>query len=190
VALRVLRTRPYEDPDVSVELVLDRLEHAPLVHLACHGAFDADPWASCLQLGTGALTVQNLVERLSAIETPPVFVALNACESARSELATPEQSLGFPTVFLSHGVRTMLATLWSVEDPKARDFSQSFYRAWTSGMTAGEAFTAAMAACRESWPLSTTVDAFCLYGDRALAYPRPGRKRPSNRRTPVGSPAD
>jgi hypothetical protein len=26
-------------------------------------------------------------------------------------------------------------------------------------------------ACREKWPLSTTVDAFCLYGDRDLAFP-------------------
>lgn len=83
----------------------------------------------------------------------------------------PEQSLGFPTVFLSYGVHTVLATMWSVEDPRARDVAEDFYRAWAAGISAGEAFTATVTASRKRWPLSTTVDAFCLYGDRALAYP-------------------
>jgi len=168
---KVLRTRARVDPGVSPELVLARLGRAPLVHLACHGAFSADPQASLLRLGSGALTVQDLVLRLSAVATPPVFVALNACESARSEVAAPEQSLGFPSVFISHGVRAVLATLWPVDDPRAKDIAESFYRNWASGMTAGQAFTATMATFRSKLPLSTTVDAFCLYGDRDLAFP-------------------
>ena len=168
---RVLRTRAHLDPGVSPGLVLGRLGRAPLVHLACHGAFNADPWASCMRLGTGLLTIRDLVRRLSEVAAPPVFVALSACESARSEVAAPEQSLGFPSVFLSHGVRAVLATLWPVDDPRARVVAESFYRNWASGMNIGEAFTATVNACREKWPLSTTVDAFCLYGDRDLAFP-------------------
>ena len=132
---KVLRTRARVDPAVSPELVLDRLGRAPLIHLACHGAFNADPWTSSLRLGPGTLTVQDLVTKLSAVSSPPIFVALNACESAKSEVAAPEQSLGFPSVFLSYGARAVLATLWPVDDPRARDIAESFYRNWARAVS-------------------------------------------------------
>lgn len=183
---KVLRTRAWVDPAVSPELVLDRLGRAPLIHLACHGAFNADPWTSSLRLGPGTLTVQDLVTKLSAVSNPPIFVALNACESAKSEVAAPEQSLGFPSVFLSYGARAVLATLWPVDDPNARDIAQSFYQNWASGLSAGEAFTATMAVCGKKWPLSTTMDAFCLYGDRDLAFPCKLARKPTPARPGAG----
>lgn len=162
------------DPDATPDLVLTRLHDSPVIHLACHGAFDTDPWRTRLRLGEAELTVGMLSELLATEDRSPLFVGLNACETARTETLAPEQALGFPVVFLSNGVRAVLVTLWPVTDDLAREIAVQFYSLWRSGGTAGEAFATAIVTHRLQWPESVTVDAYCLYGDRSLAFPRGG----------------
>ena len=159
------------DPASTPRTVLDGIESAPVLHLACHGVFDIDPWASRLQLGDDSLTVRELAERLASLPAAPPFVALNACETARTETLAPEQALGFPSVFVANGARAVLVTLWPVSDQIAHSIAVQFYRRWVAGATAGEALKSAILTHRFRSPDSTTVDAFCLYGDRSLRCP-------------------
>ncbi len=162
------------DPHSTPKLVLTRLNDSPMIHLACHGAFDTDPWRTRLRLGEAELTVGMLSELLATQDRSPLFVGLNACETARTETLAPEQALGFPVVFLSNGVRAVLGTLWPVADDLAHEIAVQFYSLWRSGGAAGEAFATTIVTYRLQWPDSATVDAFCLYGDRSLAFPLGG----------------
>ncbi|WP_405866522.1 CHAT domain-containing protein [Streptomyces sp. NBC_00005] len=116
-------------PPPTHDLVLAELPRRPIVHFACHGAYDIeDPSAGRLLLHdheTRPLTVGSLVgvdlqgaqlAYLSACHT-----ALNAADHLLDEamhLAGAFQLAGFPQV---------VGTLWTVDDEVAVDIAEDFY---------------------------------------------------------------
>jgi hypothetical protein len=126
------------DP-VDVAEVCELLGSSPFVHFACHGVSDVtDPDASRLELGSGEgdwLTVRLLAQHMIACGAPS-FVALSACQTGRTELAVPEQASSIANVFIGHGARCVLSTLWNVDDVVARDFGVEFVHRWMTGMPA------------------------------------------------------
>jgi CHAT domain len=173
----MLGVEPVTDP-VDLAEVGDRLGSSSFVHFACHGVADvADPDASGLRLGPrdeDRLTVRALAATMIE-KGAPRFVALSACQTGRTELAIPEQASSIGNVFIGHGARCVLSTLWNVDDRVARDFGIEFVRRWRSGTTAGEAYdlTLQELATRLTDDPRTlsTLDAFQLIGDRHLAWP-------------------
>jgi CHAT domain-containing protein len=98
------------------------------LHLACHGEFDLDePLRSWLEIGPG--------ERLSAATVLDQFalsadlVTLSACRSGVSRVLRGDEPMGLVRAFLSAGARSVLVTLWPVEDISARILMEHFYRA-------------------------------------------------------------
>ena len=173
----MLGVEPVTDP-VDLAEVGDRLGSSSFVHFACHGVADvADPDASGLRLGPrdeDRLTVRALAA--SMIEKgAPRFVALSACQTGRTELAIPEQASSIGNIFIGHGARCVLSTLWNVDDRVARDFGIEFVRRWMSGTTAGEAYDLTLRDLATRLPddlrAPSTLDAFQLIGDRHLAWP-------------------
>jgi tetratricopeptide (TPR) repeat protein len=173
----MLGVEPVTDP-VDLAEVGDRLGSSSFVHFACHGVADvADPDASGLRLGPrdeDRLTVRALAATMIE-KGAPRFVALSACQTGRTELAIPEQASSIGNVFIGHGARCVLSTLWNVDDRIARDFGIEFVRRWRSGTTAGEAYdlTLQELATRLTDDLRTlsTLNAFQLIGDRHLTWP-------------------
>jgi hypothetical protein len=167
------RTDPVDRAEVCRQL-----GRSPFVHFACHALTDmADPQASGLLLGPrdqDRLTVHALAEYMSA-GGAPCFVALSACQTGRTELAIPEHASSIANVFLGHGARCALSTLWNVDDIVTRDFGVEFVRRWHAGLSAGSAYDLALralAAQREGDPHAfETLDAFQLLGDRSLLWP-------------------
>jgi tetratricopeptide (TPR) repeat protein len=173
----MLGVEPVTDP-VDLAEVGDRLGSSSFVHFACHGVADvADPDASGLRLGPrdeDRLTVRALVATMLE-KGAPRFVALSACQTGRTELAIPEQASSIGNVFIGHGARCVLSTLWNVDDRVARDFGIEFVRRWMSGTTAGEAYDLTLRDLATRLPddlrAPATLDAFQLIGDRHLAWP-------------------
>ena len=172
----MLGVEPVTDP-VDLAEVGDRLGWSPFVHFACHGVADvADPDASGLRLGPrdeDRLTVRALAATMIE-KGAPRFVALSACQTGRTELAIPEQASSIGNIFIGHGARCVLSTLWNVDDRVARDFGIEFVRRWMSGTTAGEAYDLTLRDLATRLPddlrAPSTLDAFQLIGDRHLAW--------------------
>jgi CHAT domain-containing protein len=173
----MLGVEPVTDP-VDLTEIGDRLGSSSFVHFACHGVADvADPDASGLRLGPrdeDRLTVRALVATMIE-KGAPRFVALSACQTGRTELAIPEQASSIGNVFIGHGARCVLSTLWNVDDRVACDFGIEFVRRWMSGTTAGEAYDLTLRDLATRLPhdlrAPSTLDAFQLIGDRHLAWP-------------------
>ena len=61
------------------------------------------------------------------------MVVLSACQTAMAQLTTrADEALGFPSMLLTHGVRTVVATLWPVDDLASALLIGRFYRFWRS----------------------------------------------------------
>jgi CHAT domain-containing protein len=108
------------------------MNHAPasdVIHIAAHGSIHYwNPLFSSLQMGDGPLELHRILNlRLSAR-----LVVLSSCETGfevgmTGEIARGHEAVGFPLVFLSSGVSSVIAPLWVVEDHAASDLMLSMY---------------------------------------------------------------
>ena len=134
--------------------VLAAMPRASLAHFSTHAAFDLqDPLQSSLFLaGRQRLTLDQLLPLLR--EAPPRVVVLSACETAMTRTTgTIDEMLGFPGAFLENGTRTVLASLWPVEDSATAALTGYFYREFfQGGKTSAQALRAA-----QNWLRSVTV---------------------------------
>ncbi|WP_246180844.1 CHAT domain-containing protein [Nocardia ninae] len=113
--------------------ILDGIERAAIVHLACHGVLVEEPvFNSVLLLGENPISLSEFLIRPVA---PGGVVVLSACYVGGVVTSLPNELLGFPAVFLSAGARTVIASAIPVVDSRATiTFLEDLHR----GLRAGE----------------------------------------------------
>lgn len=94
-----------------------------IVHLATHGSFDpATPSNSYIQLWDGKLHFEQLRELgKQKLE----LLVLSACETA---FGSADAELGFAGLAVQSGVKSVLASLWQVDDAGTLGLMSEFYR--------------------------------------------------------------
>jgi CHAT domain-containing protein/tetratricopeptide (TPR) repeat protein len=144
------------------EAVLPALLGSTLAHFATHATFDLkNPFDSSIHLAANQHV--RLGEMLHLLKgNPPGVVVLSACESGMARVtSTPDEFLGFPPAFLELGTRTVLATLWPVDDAGTSVIVQRFYKEYRGEVTAAEALRRT-----QQWALIVTVEElFDLVGE-------------------------
>ncbi|EIN11657.1 hypothetical protein PUNSTDRAFT_62058, partial [Punctularia strigosozonata HHB-11173 SS5] len=100
---------------VTAEELVEKLPHATILHLACHGhQHSEDPLQSGFVMQDKMLTI----EMLMPIPLPHAFMAfLSACETARGdkvrlERDQPDQAVHLAATLLFAGFKSVIATLW------------------------------------------------------------------------------
>jgi CHAT domain-containing protein len=144
--------------------VLGRLESADVVHLATH-AFLAtgNPMDSGIRLADGVLTAREVMQlRLQAD-----LLVLSACETGLGTSLGGDELGGLSRAFIYAGVRSMIVSLWKVDDMATAALMTAFYDAYCDGADKAEALSQAMAhvRAREKWQHLFYWGAFVLMGE-------------------------
>lgn len=112
----------------------------PIIHIATHGKFGTEAKDTFLITGNNSkLTIIDLDE---AIRTVPnkselaELLVLTACETA---VGDERAALGLAGVAVQAGVKSALASLWSIDDAKTVELVTQFYDSYNSGMNKAEA---------------------------------------------------
>ena len=135
------------------------------VHFATHGKFQADdPLSSGLYLARdgendGVLTVGELY----SMSLNADLVTLSACETGLGKIANGDDVVGLTRGFLYAGSRSIVASLWSVDDRATAELMKSFY-AGLGKFSKHEALRQAQIKTRESFPHPFFWAAFQLTG--------------------------
>lgn len=101
------------------------------LHLAMHGKFDpAAPLKSGLYMAAderndGVLTAAELYDLNLNLD----LVVMSACETGLSDVSKGNDVLGLNRGFLFAGSRTLVSSLWEVDDAATKDLMMSFYKA-------------------------------------------------------------
>lgn len=101
-----------------------------MLHFATHGKFDTDaPLSSGLYLApgsepSGVLTVGDLY----SLRWDTDLVTLSACETGLGKVANGDDVIGLTRGFLYAGARSIVASLWEVDDAATAQLMVSFYR--------------------------------------------------------------
>jgi CHAT domain-containing protein len=100
-----------------------------MLHFATHGKFNADtPLNSGLYLAKGRdadgiLTVGDLY----GLNFDSDLVTLSACETGLGKVANGDDVIGLTRGFLYAGARSIVASLWEVDDAATEQLMVSFY---------------------------------------------------------------
>jgi len=112
---------------VSTEEGLETIHRKPLIlHFATHGIVNPEePLATSLALANGQLlTMYDLV----GLRVPIDLVVLSACNSGYGEATFGDETFGLVRALLASGAKSVLVSLWPVDDACAAVFMGELYR--------------------------------------------------------------
>ena len=108
----------------------------PIVHIATHGQFSAEPEDTFLITGDGKkLTITELdrLIRTTAKDNQPInLITLTACQTA---VGDERAALGLAGVAIQAGASSALASLWSISDEITPQVVKEFYTDLQTGNT-------------------------------------------------------
>ncbi|KAF8983839.1 CHAT domain-containing protein [Cyathus striatus] len=118
------QTKTLMDSQATCINLLENMANAHLVHLACHGIASPDPLDSAIILHDGHLKIDKLI-RVPFKNAKLVF--LSACQTAKVNPLEADESIHIAAAMLTAGFKSVVATLWSINDCDAPIVAKAFY---------------------------------------------------------------
>lgn len=151
---RIFNICPLIREMASKDEVLKRLSSMALVHIASHGKMETGEIIlapSTARENPRPQEMDYLMTMKDVLEAGlrARLVVLSCCHTARGEVMA-EGVVGIARAFLGAGARSVVVTLWAIEDEATLEFMSFFYGALTKGKRASEALNEAMKCMRES----------------------------------------
>ena len=176
---RILNIPPLTGTEATKKRVLEQISSVALVHIAAHGrketgeiALSPNPgWENNQDQGSVS-KIKNPKDEDYILKMSDVLkvrlrarlVVLSCCHSGRGELMS-EGVVGVARAFLAAGARSVLASLWAIEDRATMEFMKSFYQHLADGQSASVALHQAMKTLRNSNFAVKHWAPFILIGD-------------------------
>ena len=152
---KILNITPITGRQATKREVLKRLSSVSLVHFAAHG---------CPETGEIALTPD--LDRISTVPTEKEdyiltirdvlnvqlrakLVVLSCCHSGRGEIKA-EGVVGIARAFMGAGARSVVVSLWAIDDEATLQFMKCFYQHLAEGKPTSKSLNLAMKSLRES----------------------------------------
>ena len=151
----ILNTRPLTGRRATKAEVIKRLSSVGLIHIAAHGNKRTGEIALCPNPGWTSKFPQkkDFILTMSDVQAANLrarLVVLSCCHSGRGRISKGEGVVGIARAFLAAGARSVLVTLWAIDDEATMVFMKSFYQHLKEGKTASAAIHQSMKSLRES----------------------------------------
>ena len=138
----------------------------PVIHLATHGKFGIDAEETFLVTGNKVgehrqasraierfnekLTMNELYQVINSIRDRDSWIellTLTACETA---VGSDREALGLAGISIQAGAKSVVASLWTVDDAATVQLIAKFYQSWRGGVSKAKALQAAQIAWIEA----------------------------------------
>lgn len=177
---------PGSEVFVGAEASEERLKARPLnrfrmIHFATHGLVSQRwPARSALLLAQDERETEDgllQAREIYRMRLSSDLVILSACRTARGRILSGEGVQGLAQSFLYAGARSVLASLWSVEDDQTAAFMERFYEGLSAGRSKEEALRQAKLAMLRRAPTAPPRywAPFILIGSSSETIPLAGR---------------
>jgi CHAT domain-containing protein len=146
------------------------LDDYQIIHFACHSLLDERfPFRSALVLSIDNDSQEDgflLVREIYNLRLSADMIVLSACQTGRGKLENMEGVMGLPRIFFYCGARSVVSSLWNINDKSTTKFMPYFYKYLSEGNSRSEALRLAkikMLKTKYSHPFYWA--SFVLYGD-------------------------
>lgn len=151
---RLMKVKPLIGKEATKEEVLEQLSAVALVHIAAHGDIQRGEvlLAPSSRRNSQTLAAKDCILTMADVLNVKVrakLVVLSCCHSGRGEISS-EGVVGIARAFLAAGARSVLVSLWWINDEATMRFMNSFYQYLVQGRCSSEALSKATKYMRES----------------------------------------
>ena len=143
----MLGCTPLIGRQATKDAVLRRLGSVALVHIAAHGSMETGEIA--LAPVDAKMDFILTMRDVLRVKMRARLVVLSCCHSAQGEIKA-EGVVGIARAFLGAGARSVLVSLWAIDDKATLEFMKNFYQLLVKGKSASEALNQTMNCMRES----------------------------------------
>ena len=134
------QAKTFVEGAATTEALRANSDGVDLLHLACHGQFRSDnPLFSALRLADGSFTVRDAYD----LKLDNALVTLSACETGANVVAPGDELIGLARGFFSAGARSVLLSLWMVDDETTAQMMVDFYQETRRGSSLAASLRAA-----------------------------------------------
>ena len=151
----ILNIRPLTGREATKAEVIRRMSSVGLIHIAAHGNKRTGEIALSPNLGWTSKFPQqkDFILKMSDVQAANLrarLVVLSCCHSGRGRILKGECVVGIARAFLAAGARSVLISLWAIDDEATLVFMKNFYQHLKEGKTASAAIYQTMKFLRES----------------------------------------
>ena len=166
---KILKMEPLTGRNATKAKVLSKLNSVALVHIAAHGR--AETGEILLSRKEEEPKVEDVLLTMADVLNAKLrarLVVLSCCHSGRGKIKA-EGVVGIARAFLGAGARSVLVSLWAIDDEATLEFMRKFYEHLMEGQSASKSLNQAMKWMRESVDFSEVRywAPFVLIGDDA-----------------------
>jgi CHAT domain-containing protein len=146
------------------------LEDYQIIHFACHGLHDEMfPFRSGLVLSLDGNIKEDgflLIREISDLKLAADLIVLSACKTGKGKLENIEGVLGLPRIFFYCGAKSVVSSLWEVNDKSTSKFMSHFYKYLSLGESKSQALRMAkLKMLKSKYCHPFYWASFVLYGD-------------------------
>ena len=132
----ILKVEPLTGKNATKELVLSRLNSVSLVHIAAHGSAERGEILLSPNLDSSEPPEEKdflltMADVLNA-KLEAKLVVLSCCHSGRGKIKA-EGVVGLARAFLGAGARSVIGSLWAIDDKATLTFMRHFYEHLVKG---------------------------------------------------------
>ena len=139
----LLKSGCYLEERATIEKLSSSAGVHTIIHLAAHGKNRPDaPDFSYLQLADGQLNTVDVFN----LDLPAELVTLSGCETGLVTIGGGDELLGLSRGFFYAGARSLLISLWLVEDASTAQLMEQFYQGVLEGQSRAGALRSAQRA--------------------------------------------
>ena len=173
---KMLNVQPLTGKNATKERVLRRLESVSLVHIAAHGRSEtgeillspnhASPTNHASPERPKEQDFLLTMEDVLKAKLRAKLVVLSCCHTGKGKICA-EGVVGIARAFLGAGARSVIASLWAIEDKATMEFMRNFYEHLIAGHSASKSLNQAMKLVRQSGEFNEVRQwaPFVLIGD-------------------------
>jgi len=169
---RLLGVPPLVGEQATKQEVLLRIQEVSLVHIAAHGDSERGEIAFAPNKSCHGIPKENdfvlTMADIARVGIRAKLVVLSCCHSGCGKILKAEGVIGIARAFLGSGARSVLVSLWAVDDEATKAFMITFYEyLLRDKLRASEGLHLSMKKMRESPPYGDVVywAPFVLIGD-------------------------
>ena len=150
---KILNVEPLIGKNATKDQVLRKLNSVSLVHIAAHGSAERGEILLSPNLGSSEPPEEKdflltMTDVLNA-KLDAKLVVLSCCHSGRGEIKA-EGVVGIARAFLGAGARSVIASIWAVNDEATLVFMRHFYEHLVKGQSTSRSLHEAMKMMQES----------------------------------------
>ena len=140
---RLMGVQPLIGEHATKQAVLEGIDTVSLIHIAAHGNAERGQIALAPNRGTDSTGIPQeedyllTMDDISKVLLRAKLVVLSCCHSGRGQI-NYEGVVGIARAFLGSGARSVLVSLWALEDAATEEFMKQFYAHLANGESASE----------------------------------------------------